>query len=884
MQWFKRPFTRSRIYRELSEEIQQHLAEKIDALMADGMSREDAQCAARREFGNVTRMEENGREVWMWVGAENILAEVKFALGKLSRSPGFTLTAVLTLALGIGALTTVATWTNAVLYNPWPHVAAPRELRFVDATVLGNNGYSVHYDHYQFLRAQGRSFHDAIAFANTTVSLTLPGAEPQAIGIGVVSSNYFQFLGLRAQAGRLFLPSADDRAFGAHDEIVLSDALWRGHFNADANMIGRTISINQHAFTVVGVGPPDFTGIFGGVAEAAWVPLSALRGLSADPVPDPLVRYGLQVAVRLRAGVRDAAAAAELHALARSWVLKQHDDIHNGWDLNLRDAAHFQRGLFNIIGEQLPALIGASILLMLLVCINIASLLGQHAARRRREIAIRVALGATPVRIAAQVLAETSILALAGALAGWVASTGLSRVLYVLLPDFGMPMAFNLHCDARILLFVTAVVVAVTLLCGMYPVRQSLRVSQKEALHEGGAAVAGGSRNRLGQRALLGLQLGICFIVLVCCGLMVRTALNIFDRHIGFDRTNCLTASIDLSRSGYNKARGLAFQAALLDRLRSAPGVAGATLTSHLPMGDDGSGNTQGFSIPGYVLAPGEELQVITDFDGPEFFHTMGIPLHQGREFTTHDDASAPDVAVINEAMARRYWPKGDAIGSSLVVDNRPRRVVGVVGGYIYSDPQDSESSPLLFLPLAQNYWSNPIVAIRSHTAPSDLAAILRRSVAGLDSSLPLEEVRTLEEVTGERYQFSRIPAELLGAYALSSVLVAMLGLYAVTAYSVIERQREFALRIALGSTRLGIFNMVLSGSGWMAALGVLVGGLGSIAAVRLMRSMLFGVAGFDPLSYAAAAGVLLLTVFASGLLPARRAASIEPMQALRTE
>ena len=826
----------------------------------------------------------SGREVWMWLGAENILAEVKFALGKLIRSPGFTLTAVLTLALGIGALTTVATWTNAVLYNPWPHVAAPRELRFVDATVLGNNGYSVHYDHYQFLRAQGRSFHDAIAFANTTVSLTLPGAEPQAIGIGVVSSNYFQFLGLRAQAGRLFLPSADDRAFGAHDEIVLSDALWRGHFNADANIIGRTISINQHAFTVVGVGPPDFTGIFGGVAEAAWVPLSALRGLSADPVPDPLVRYGLQVAVRLRAGVRDAAAAAELHALARSWVLKQHDNIHNGWDLNLRDAAHFQRGLFNIIGEQLPALIGASILLMLLVCINIASLLGQHAARRRREIAIRVALGATPVRIAAQVLAETSILALAGALAGWVASTGLSRVLYVLLPDFGMPMAFNLHSDARILLFVTAVVVAVTLLCGMYPVRQSLRVSQKEALHEGGAAVAGGSRNRLGQRALLGLQLGICFIVLVCCGLMVRTALNIFDRHIGFDRTNCLTASIDLSRSGYNKARGLAFQAALVDRLRSAPGVAGATLTSHLPMGDDGSGNTQGFSIPGYVLAQGEELQVITDFDGPEFFHTMGIPLHQGREFTTHDDASAPDVAVINEAMARRYWPKGDAIGSSLVVDNRPRRVVGVVGGYIYSDPQDSESSPLLFLPLAQNYWSNPIVAIRSHTAPSDLAAILRRSVAGLDSSLPLEEVRTLEEVTGERYQFSRIPAELLGAYALSSVLVAMLGLYAVTAYSVIERQREFALRIALGSTRLGIFNMVLSGSGWMAALGVLVGGLGSIAAVRLMRSMLFGVAGFDPLSYAAAAGVLLLTVFASGLLPARRAASIEPMQALRTE
>src|ERR1700684_2644750 len=206
MQWFKRPFTRSRIYRELSEQIQQHLAEKIDALMADGMSREDAQCAARREFGNVTRMEESGREVWMWLAAENILAEVKFALGKLSRSPGFTLTAVLTLSLGIGALTTVATWTNAVLYNPWPHVAAPRELRFVDATVLGNNGYSVHYEHYQFLRAQGRSFQDAIAFSQAQVNLTQRGTQAQAITAGLVSSNYFQFLGLAPLSGSFFPP------------------------------------------------------------------------------------------------------------------------------------------------------------------------------------------------------------------------------------------------------------------------------------------------------------------------------------------------------------------------------------------------------------------------------------------------------------------------------------------------------------------------------------------------------------------------------------------------------------------------------------------------------------------------------------------------------
>jgi len=816
----------------------------------------------------------------------NSLRDLRYALRRLLKSPGFTLTAVLTLALGIGALTTVATWTNAVLYNPWPHVTQPRTLHFVDATVLGGEGYSVHYDQFQFVRAQGRSFSDAAAFSMTKLNLSLPAAQPEAILAGIVSSNYFRLLGLRPQVGRFFQADADDRADGAHDEIVLSDALWRTRFAADPNIIGRLVSINRHGFTVIGVAPESFAGIFGGFAEAAWVPLSGLRDLSADASTDPLTlkHYGLQVAVRLRPGVSDASAAAELHTLARTFALQQHQGNYNGWNLNLRDSAHFERGLFGLIGEQLPVLLGASILLMLLVCINIASLLGQHAAKRRREIAIRTALGAAPGRIAAQVLAETALLAAAGALAGWAASTGMSRALYVLLPNFGMALAFNLHSDARILLFVTAVAVLVTLVCGMYPVRQSLRVSQKEALHEGGAAVAGPSRNRLGQRTLLGVQLGMCFVVLVCCGLLTRTSLNIFNRSTGFDSTNCLTASIDLARSGYSEERGLQFQSELLDRLRNAPGVASATLTTHLPMGDDGSGNTQDFTIPGYVPAKGEDMGVVTDFDGPEFFHAMGIGLQQGREFARADNAAAPAVAIVNPAMARRYWPKGNAIGQSVVVLGKPRQIVGIVSEYAYHGPQDTEPTPLLFLPTAQIYQASFTVAIRSRTTADAVAAQLRQTVASLDSSLPLENMRTLEEVSGEEYQMSRIPAELLGVYALSSVLVAMLGLYAVTAYSVVERHREFALRMALGSSRAGIFRLVLSGSAFTAALGLLSGGLGSIAAVRLLRAMLFGVAPFDPVSYCAAAALLLLTVFVAGLAPARRAASIQPMTALRSE
>jgi predicted permease len=453
------------------------------------------------------------------------------------------------------------------------------------------------------------------------------------------------------------------------------------------------------------------------------------------------------------------------------------------------------------------------------------------------------------------------------------------------MPNLGIPLAFNLHTDARILFFVFGVVLAVTLACGLFPLRQSFRISQNEALHAGGAAVAGRTRNRLGQRILLGLQLGICFVVLVCCGLFTRTALNIFSRDPGFNRANCLTAGINLTRSGYTKARAAAFQTALLDRLRNTPGVTGVTITSHLPMGDQNSGNAQAFSIPGYVPKQGEDMAVVTDFEGPDFFRTMGIPMDEGRDFLVSDNADAPRVAIVNQVMARQYWPQGDAIGHFVEVGKRQWQIVGIVHEYIYHSPDDTDPSPLLFLPLVQYDDSRSIfVAIRSRTSTEAVAGQLRRVVAALDPALPLENVRTLDEVAGDLYQFSRIPAELIGVYALASLLVAMAGLYAVMAYSVIERCREFALRMALGSTRAGVFRLILGGSAAIAGFGLVAGGLVSIAAVRFLRSMLFGVAPFDPVSYLAATALLLLTAVVSGLVPARRAASIQPMEALRTE
>ena len=814
----------------------------------------------------------------------NLWTEICYAARRLRKSPGFTLTAVLTLALGIGALTTVATWTNSVLFNPWPHVASPRAIHFVDATVRGSEGYSLQYDQYRFLREQKRSYEDAAAFMLAMVDLTEPGMQPQALTAGTVSSNYFQFLGLNPQVGGFFHVGIHDRAWGADDEVVLSDGLWRSRFGADPNVVGRAVSINRHVFTVAGVAPRDFHGIFGGMAESLWVPLSSMRDLATDAPADPLAKYGLMAAVRLQPGIKEAAAAADLHTLARTYAAEQHSGNLNGWDLNLRDSAHFERGMIGVVGEQLPILAGASLLLMILVCINIVSLLGQHAARRRREVAIRSALGATPAAIARQIFIETGMLALAGGVVGWAASTGISKTIYTLLPNFGIPMAFNLETDGRILLFVTAITAVAALGCGMFPMRQSLRVSQQEALHEGGAAVAGKSGSKLGGHILLGLQLGICFVVLVCCGLLARTALNIVHVDAGFNRANCFTAGLDLSRSGYTKERGLALESALLEKLRTSPGVTGATLTSHLPMGDFGSGNTQDMSIPGYVPAKSEAMEVVTDFEGPDFFRTMGIALDRGREFGEHDVDSAPLVAVVNETMARRYWPNSDAVGRSVVVNGKPWQIVGVVRDYAYHGPQTDAPDPVLYLPLAQHYESYVFVALRTRTASDAAMPRLRQAVASLDASLPLESPQTLEEVSNVQYQFSKIPAERAWGVRAFQPAGSDDGAICRDGYSVVERHREFALRMALGLDVSRNFPAGTERECCDCRDRADCGGPGSVAAVRLLRAMLFGVAPFDPASYLAAAGLLVFTVLVAGLSPARRAASIQPMQALRSE
>ena len=492
-----------------------------------------------------------------------MLQDLRYALRQLKKNPGFAAVAVLTLALGIAAVTTVFTWANAVFFNPWPQVRAANEIRTLAASVHGARGYTLHYNQLQYLRAHHHGFADTTAHEMFPVDLAGGDARPERYWAGIVSSNYFQMLGINPILGRTFTIQ-DDRAYGSAPEVVLSYDLWRSRFQGDPGIIGRTINVNRHPLTVIGVAPENFVGIYGGLAQSLWVPFSELSALT-DGKPDPLIAdgFGLEVAARLRPGVTDQQASAELHTAARQFAAQQQSAFYYRLGHRSCLTQAICRAAYSAdVSAIVPILLGAAGLLLALVYTNVAVLLIQRSSRRTRELAIRTSLGASRRRLFRQLLTETAVIAVLAGVAGWAASVALARAMYLLLPQFGMSFVFNLQPDVRILAFAFALTALTVLACGLFPARQVLKISQVGALHDGALSVVG-SRTRTRRNALLSLQLGLCFVVLVACGLLTRTFWNVVHRDPGFATDNTLVASIDLARAGYSRAKGPVLSACL---------------------------------------------------------------------------------------------------------------------------------------------------------------------------------------------------------------------------------------------------------------------------------------------------------------------------------
>lgn len=811
-----------------------------------------------------------------------MLQDLRFALRQLKHNRGFSALAILTLALGIAAVTTVFTWANAVLFNPWPRVKRASEIRSLAARIDTGGGYSLHYDQLLYVRDHHHGFADAIGHEMFAVDLASTGTRPERYWSGIVTSNYFPMLGVTPILGRGFTPH-DNRAYGSAPEVVISYDLWRSRFRGDPGVLGRTISVNRQPLTIVGIAPESFVGIYGGMLQSLWVPFSELPALT-DGKPDPLMNgYGLQVMTRMRPGVTDQQASAELHNVAQQFAAQKNSAFYKNWDLLMSDPGHMSRGLYGSISEVIPILFGAAGLLLVLVYANVAVLLIQRSSRRTRELAVRTSLGASGSRLLGQLLTETAVIAVLAGVTGWLASIALSRTMYALLPKADVSFAFNFQPDLRILAFALGLTAITVLACGLLPARQVLKFSQTAALHDGATAVLG-SRSRTRRNVLLSLQLALCFVVLVACGLLTRTLWNVVHRDPGFSTDNTLVASMDLKRAGYSEEKGLAFQRVLLERLRSLPDVSSVSVTSYVPMGMSGGGNVRDIAVAGYEPAKDESMSIVVDSVGPEYFKTLRIPILEGREFNDRDTGAAPCVAIVNQSMARKYWPKDNVVGSQIEVGKRACEVVGVNRNIIYRSVTYDNGDPVVYLSMLEDYQGWFSIVMRGTASVQNLLPELDREVSALDSTLPINDIETLDDHVQTSYSDAKAPAELIGVYGICSLLVATLGVYAGLAYSVVERTKEFALRVALGAERQRIFSMVLHESGRIALGGIVVGAIGAFFAVRIIKSLLYGVSPFDPFSAAAALLLLAVTAGFAAWLPARRAASIEPMQALRSE
>jgi len=809
-----------------------------------------------------------------------LIQDLQFGIRMLRKSPAFTAAAVLALGLGVGANTTVFTWLKSVLLEPLPGVTDGDRLVTLSRSKGEHGGYSTRYHEYLYFREQSRLFAGLTAYELMPVNLAHDG-KPEIVLTGIVTANYAATLGLRAELGRWFRPE-EGQGIGAHPVAVLSYPLWRRRFGADPGILGRSVSLDRHPYTVVGVAAPDFMGSYGGIAQELWVPITQEPQLV--PGGDQISKgtYPVQVTGRLRRGVTLAGVQAELEVLARR--LGQLDPALAGWREVAYPLAASQRGLT-------PSLVPAVKVLMLVVgvilvisCLNVANLLLARALVRRREITIRLALGADHARLLRQLLTEGVLLALLGEALGIAIAAVASRALPALLPPLDVPLGLNLAFDSRVLLFSATVTAAAVLIFCLAPALQAARADASGALKDDSAAVAGGRRHGVLRNALVIAQLALSLTVLVAAGLVGKSLVQSMARRPGFEPRHLLLTSLDVFLSGYDRDRGSELYRQLLERVEALPGVQAASLTDYAPLGFSGGGNISPVTVPGYVPKPGEATSFVLDAVGPNYLHTLGIPLAAGRDLRASDRQGAPGVVIVNETFARRFFPGGSALGRHLLVRGVDREVVGVMRDYKYRTLDDDDPSPQLLVPFFQDYRSQMTLAVRTVGEPFALLPAITRAEAALDPGLVAFETMTCEQRLGRTLFTQRLAIQLLGALGLLAAVLSAIGLFGVMSNFVGQRLREIGIRMALGARRAQVLRLVLAQGLRLALAGVAIGAAAGAALTRFLGSLLYGVSPMDPAVFAAVAAGLAGVMLLASWLPARRAARLEPFEALRQD
>jgi predicted permease len=807
-----------------------------------------------------------------------MLAHLRYACRTLVKAPAFTAAVVATLALAIGADTALFTLINAILLKPLPGIADQARLVNVHARATAHGGItfqSFSHPNYRDLRGRQRALSGLAAFNGRGVSLGGPsGAE--LVGAQLVSGNYFAVLGTRPLLGRL-LTDADDVAPGRSAVAVISHALWQSRFGSDPGVVGRTIALNGFPFTVVGVAPVGFHGHFVGFPFEVWVPLSTAA--EAAPGEDLAARDSawLELVGRLAAGVSPAQAQAALDPIAAA-IAREHPGALRELGVDVLPMTGIDDSQRSGVLSFLAALQAAGLTVLLIACVNVAGLLLARGAARRREVAVRLALGASRGRLVGQLLTETVLLFALGGAAGIALAAWTADLLHAFQPSFPVPLRFDLGLDGRVLAFALVSTLVTAVLFGLAPALQTSRLDLVPALKN--AAGRDGGRSRLRSVFVAG-QIALSVVLLAGAGLLGRTLQRARSLDPGFDPRGVQTARLDLTLLARDETHGRAFYAGLAEAIAAAPAVEAVSLTRTVPL-RSGSMTTQ-VQVDDPRASSTEPVAVAMNVVAPRYFQTLRLPLVAGRDFGAGDGPAAPRVAIVNQAFARRFWPGEDAVGRHLWRGKAALEVVGLARDSAYRRTGEAPA-PYLYLPHAQNYSPRMTVLVRAKGDLAPVAARIRGEVGRLEKDLPVVESTPLAEAVAFALFPQRMLASIGGALGGLGLLLAATGLYGVVAYSVSRRAREMGVRAALGARGRDLMTLVLGEGLALALYGLVPGALLAVAAGWLLRRMLYGVSPADPFVLVVVALLLTAVSALASYLPARRASSVDPMVALREE
>jgi len=817
---------------------------------------------------------------------DTLLQDIRHAVRMLVKNPGFTAVTVLTLALGIGANSALFSVVNAFLLRPLP-VKDPQQLMVLANSHPENDKpHRISYLDFQDYRAQSDAFAGMVAMDREFLGLSAD-RRAERVFAEFVSGDYFNFLGIQPALGRFFLPE-EGKNPGSDPVVVLSYAYWRHRFGGDPSVVGKTVEVNGHACTVIGIGPESFHGTFSVAETQAYLPLGmATITPAAKDLFTKRDSHSLDVLARLKPGVSRRAAEASLQVIAGR-LDRQFPDTDKGIQMHVIPENLARPSPQN--GEQLPIVasvfLGLVGLVLLVACVNVVNLLLARASVRYKEIAIRAALGARRVRLVRQMLTESLLLALLGGAAGAAVGAWASRMLSAIQLPGDFPLRMDFSMDWRVFAYSAAAALVAGLISGLLPALRASRADVQEVLREGGRGAGADGHHRL-RDALVVAQVAGSLVLLVAAGLFVRSLGNAHSVDLGFRPDHMLMMNLDPAQQGYDEAHGRAFYRELEQRVRALPGVASTTLSSTYPMNSD--------NASAYVRredqAPEEaKKNPIAGYNavGSDYFETLRTPILRGRALSTQDQDSALHVAVINELMARRLWPGKDPIGKHFFYDTAEGKAIEVVGvskdgkyEWMFEDPL-----PYFYVPIGQHYVSQHVLQIRTQGDPRDLKLTAVKAIHALDPALPVYDVLTMEEALGGGNGFFllNMGAAFAGALGGLGLVLALVGVYGVVSYAASRRTHEIGIRMALGADRGTILRMMLSRGFGLVLAGIGAGIVVALGLARLLTNMLFGVRPSDPITFG---GVALLLVSISMLacyLPARRATRVDPLVALRYE